>query len=209
VENSLSAVARILNHTYTNFFKEKHKELKQLRKEAKKITKNIKHIREDIPNTLKKFEESDLESGHLYVQVVTYMVEMCNSLTHIVQPAFDHLDNNHAFDKEQNGSLVEFNDQIKSFFDHLMELLKKGKYDQIDDLTDHRDKMILLINDMLYHRVKIIKKTKKGVKVSVTYIEMLSETKNLLSDAVHLVKADIKLMDVLSTDTKPKELATP
>jgi hypothetical protein len=69
--------------------------------------------------------------------------------------------------------------------------------------------MILLINDMLYHRVKIIKKPKKGVKVSVTYIEMLSKTKNLLPDVVHLVKADIKLMDVLNPDTKSKELTTP
>jgi hypothetical protein len=208
VRKSILVVSRILHHTYTNFFKEKHKELKLLRKESKKLTKEIKKIREEIPNTLKKFEENDLESGHHYVQVVTYMVEMCNSLTHIVQPAFDHLDNNHAFDKEQDGSLLEFNTQIKTFFEYLIDLLKRRKYDQLDELVLRRDKMVTLINDILYHRVKILKKTQKGVKVSVTYIEMLSETKNLLLDVVHLVKADIKLLEYLSAEENSVEVST-
>ena len=205
---SIIHVSRILNHTYTYFFKEKHKELKHLRKESKKLTKDIKQIREEIPNTLKKFEESDLESGHHYVQVVTYMIEMCNSLTHIVQPAFNHLDNNHAFDKEQNISLIEFKDQIKTFFEFLIDLLKQRKYNQLDELVLQRDKMVSLINDILYNRVKIIKKTQKGVKVSVTYIEMLSETKNLLINVVQLVKADIKLLDYLTTEENSEEVST-
>ena len=208
VKNSIIDVSRILNHTYTYFFKEKRKELKLLRKESKKLARDIKQLREEIPNTLKKFEENDLESGHHYVQVVTYMVEMCNSLTHIVQPAFNHLDNNHAFDKEQNGNLEEFNNKIKLFFEYLIDLLKHRKYDQLDELVHHRDKLISLINDILYNRVKIIKKTQKGVKVSVTYIEMLSETKNLLLNVVHLVKAEIKLLDYLTTDENSEVILT-
>ena len=71
----------------------------------------MKEKRDEIPSTLKRFAESDLDSGHHYVQVVTYMIEMCNSLEHIIQPAFNHIDNNQAFDQEQNGSLLEFKEQ--------------------------------------------------------------------------------------------------
>ncbi len=208
VRNTVIDVAEILNQTYTYFLKEKHKKLKTLRKESRKLTKNIKEIREDIPNTLKKFEESDLESGHHYVQVVTYMVEMCNSLTHIVQPAFNHLDNNHAFDREQNGSLMDFNSKINDFFVSLIDMLEHRRYKQIDEIIVRRDKLINLINDILYSRVKIIKKKQKGVKVSVTYIEMLSETKNLLLNVVQLVKADIKLLDYLTYEEISKDLTT-
>ena len=200
VKDSIINVSNLLNHTYTYFFKEKHKALKKLRKECKKLTKDIKQIREEIPNTLKKFEESDLERGHHYVQIVTYMIEMCNSMTHIIQPAFNHLDNNHAFDKEQKGSLMGFKDQLKAFFEYLIDLLEQRKYDQVDELALFRDKLIGLINEILYNRVKIIKKKQKGVKVSLTYIEMLSETKNLLLHVVQLVKADIKLLDYLTAE---------
>lgn len=205
IQKTIMKVARILHQTYSNFFKEKHKELKALRKESKKLAKEMKKKRDEIPNTLKKFEESDLQSGHYYVQVVTYMVEMSNSLSHIIQPAFHHLDNNHAFDKEQNGSLLEFKDQVKSFFELLSDLLKKRKYDEIDALVQHRDKLINTINEILYNRVKIIKKTQKGVKVSVTYIEMLSETKNLLLNVVQLVKADMQLLEYKPAKSAPKE----
>ena len=58
-------------------------------------------IRENIPETLKKFEETELRVVTHYVQVVAYLKEMSNSLSHIVQPAFNHLDNNHPLDKEQ------------------------------------------------------------------------------------------------------------
>jgi len=200
VEKSIEDVSRILTNTYTYFFKEKHKELKLLRKESKKLSKEVKQIREDIPITLKKFEDRHLESGHHYVQVVTYMIEMCNSLQHIVQPAYSHLDNNLAFDKEKNGDLKELNHKLKSFFLYVIDLLEHRKYNQLDDLVRQRDELIDHINDVIYHRVKIIKMTQKGVKVSVTYIEMLSETKNLLLNVVQLVKSDFKLLDYLVAD---------
>ena len=208
VQNSIIDVSQVLNHTYTCFLNEKHKELKLLRKKSKKLAKNIKLVREEIPNTLKKFEVSDLESGHHYVQVVTYMVEMSKSLTHIVQPAFDHLDNNHAFYKEQNASILEFNAQIKAYFAYLVDMLKNRKYHQLEEMSLNRDKLINLINEILYNRVKIIKKTQKGVKESVTYIEMLSETKNLILNVVQLVKADIKLQDYLPAEAIPEIIST-
>jgi hypothetical protein len=103
---------------------------------------------------------------------------------------------------------MEFNAQTKIFFEYLIDLLERKKYDQLDELVLRRDKMITLINEILYNRVKIIKKTQKGVKVSVTYIEMLSETKNLLLDVVHLVKADIKLLDHLGTEENSDEVSS-
>ena len=95
VRKSVIKVSKILQLSYTAFFKEKHKELKQQKKEAKHLSKDIKAIREGIPEKLRKFEESDLVSGHHYVQVVAYLKEMSNSLMHIIQPAYNHLDNNH------------------------------------------------------------------------------------------------------------------
>ncbi len=49
----------------------------------------------------------------------------------------------------------------------------------------------------LLNRIKILKKTQKGVKVSVTYMEMLNETKNLFLNVVHLVKAEAQLQKSL------------
>jgi len=197
VKSTVSKVSKILHMTYTNLLKEKHKELKKLRKEAKSLNKEIKVIREGIPDTLRKFEETELETGHHYVQVVAYLKEMSNSVLHVVQPAYNHLDNNHAMDKEQLDAITSFDEKSGEFFDFVITILKSRKFDSFDELVKRRDEMINMANEILVQRIKILKKTQKGVKISITYMEMLSETKNLFLNAVHLVKAESLLHESL------------
>jgi len=202
VKSSIIKVSKIFYLTYTNFFKEKHKELKGLRKDVKHLGKDIKGIRENIPETLKKFEISELESGHHYVQVVAYMTEMSNSLLHIVTPAYNHLDNNHPQDKEQAAELKIFIEKSSEYFDYAVNILKSKKFEQMDELVIRRDEMINMANDILRNRIKILKKTQKGVKVSVTYMEMLSESKNLFLNVVHLVKTAALMQDSIGLNER-------
>ncbi|MDX2429650.1 MAG: hypothetical protein QNK35_01875, partial [Bacteroides sp.] len=195
VKRSLVNVSKILYLSYISFFKEKHKDLKKLRKEAKHLNKEIRKIQEAIPETLQKFKENELQSGHYYVQVVAYMKEMSNSLVHIIEPAYEHLDNNHALDKEQSESFKLFNEKASEFFNFAINILQNKSFDNIDELTIRRDEMTNMVNDILLSRIKILKKTQKGVKVSVTYMEMLNESKNLFLNVVHLVKADAQLQE--------------
>jgi len=197
VKSTVNKVSRILHLSYTYLLSEKHKELKKLRKEAKSLGKEIKTIREGIPDTLRKFEENELESGHHYVQLVAYMKEMSNSVMHVVQPAYNHLDNNHPLDKEQLDVFKSFNEKSDEYFDFVITILKTRKFDSLDELMKRRDEMINMANEILVQRIKILKKTQKGVKISVTYMEMLSETKNLFINTVHLVKAESLLHESL------------
>ena len=137
------------------------------------------------------------------------MKEMSNSLYHIVSPAYHHLDNNHPLDREQTDQLKEFNEKTAKFFNDLIHLLKNKEFDTIEKLIKQRDALIELSNGILLNRIKILKKKQKGVKVSVTYIEMLSETKNLLLNVIQLVKADIsmlKSLDELAIEVEEAEV---
>jgi phosphate/sulfate permease len=206
VLSSIVKVSRICNLSYNNLFKENHKELKKLRKQSRRLNKEINQIREDIPETLKKFKETELESGHHYAHVVAYMKEMSSSLMHIIQPAFNHLDNNHPLDKDQTDTMKDFSNKVADFFDFVINLLKKRDFENLEKLVSRRDELIDLANDIFRSRIKIIKKTHKGAKVTATYMEMIVETKNLLLNVVKLVKADFNLLDSYSSvNGIPKE----
>ena len=86
------------------------------------------------------------------------MKEMCNSLMHIVQPAFNHLDNNHPLDKEQADSLNEFNEKTREFLDFVIKILKNRSFDKLEELVVRRDVMINMVNNILRNRIKILKK---------------------------------------------------
>jgi hypothetical protein len=76
-------------------------------------------------------------------------------------------------------------------------MMKDRKIDEIDEYTNRRDILVESINDIIKNRINILKKTQKGTKVSMTYIEMLTETKNLILHIVQLVKADANMINSL------------
>ena len=91
--------------------------------------------------------------------------------------------------------MIIFNEKSSEFFNFAIRILKNREFESIDELAVRRDKMIELANDIMLTRIKILKKTQKGVKVSVTYMEMLNESKNLFLNVVHLVRADARLQE--------------
>jgi len=191
--------------TYLNFQKEKYKEIKKVRKETRKLTKEVKKIKEHLPSKLNRFKESQIESGHYYVQVVDYLKEMTNSLTHVVLPAHTHLDNNHPMDKHQREIMMHLNEKTGEFFNYVINLLKNRSSEGMQEVTQLRDELLDMINNIIHQRIKLLKKGKKGVKISMTYIEMLTETKNLLLHVLQLLKANSSLLDSFTTEMQPVE----
>jgi Na+/phosphate symporter len=186
-------VSKILFLSFNNFANEKLKELKRNKKEARIIQKEIQEIKDSLPATLKKFNVSEIETGHFYVQVIDHLKNISNSLYHIILPALTHVDNNHPLDREQQDELTNFSEQLSDFFNYVLNLLKKGGYEDEKEVIEKRDKMIEMINDIIVSRIKILKKKRKGVKVSITYIEMLTETKSLVLHIYQLIKANTQL----------------
>jgi len=201
VQATVVQTGKIIFMAYRSFFKEKYKDMKKLKKEARHLNKDVRKIRDRVPETLRHFSENDSRSEQHYVQLVEYMKEMTTALTHIIQPAFNHLDNNHSLDSEQSQELGEFNEKLSEFFNYVINLLKNGQSDQFEELNQRRDELLEMINQIQLKRIKILKKTQKGVKVSVTYMDMLNETKNLLLNVVHLTKSRERLMKSTELDT--------
>jgi Na+/phosphate symporter len=195
IKSSILQVSKLLFLTYDSFAKENHKELKTIKKQAKKLNQDVKNMKESIPTTLKIFQESEIESGHYYVQIIDHLKETTNALNHIISPAYKHLDNNHSLDSEQNKELKEFNEMINEFFNFSISMLQNRNSDNMDEYLEKREILTDSINSIIKNRIKILKKTQKGSKVSMTYIEMLTESKNLVLHLVQLVKADAGMVE--------------
>ncbi|MFZ5939700.1 MAG: inorganic phosphate transporter [Bacteroidota bacterium] len=198
VRKSIVKVSKLVYLTYISFSREKIKDLKKIKSDAKELSREIKEIKANLPLTLKQFKDSEIESGHFYVQVIDYLRETVASLQHIIQPVYNHVDNNHPMlDQDSMNELLEFNEKINEFFNYVLKMINDGNYEQIDDVTAKREQLLDGINDLVKKRIKSLKKTQKGTKVSITYIEMLTETKGLILQTVELLKANRKFIESL------------
>ncbi|MEX0987558.1 MAG: inorganic phosphate transporter [Bacteroidales bacterium] len=202
VKSAIIQTSKLLFLTYDSFAKENHKELKSIKKQAKKLRKQVNEIKDSVAETLKTFQVGEFESGHHYVQVVDHLKEVTNALSHIILPAYNHIDNNHALDQEQGKELKQFNETINEFFNFSITLMQSHNTENLEEYSQRRDRLIESVNEIIKNRIKILKKTQKGTKVSMTYIEMLTETKNLILHIVQLVKANTHMIDSLKKSDK-------
>ena len=185
------ALSELYKQTINGLIDEKHKKLKKALKETKELNKNVKALKKNIQPTISRLEEEEsVESGHYYVQIMDYLRETAHCMTFIIQPVFEHVDNNHAPLKSfQSDDLRQFLDKLDPFFKQITEMVTKNAYKNMEDVTNKVYSLIDDITKMKKKQIKSIKKDSISTRTSLLYLDILTESKNLLLYINNLLKA--------------------
>jgi hypothetical protein len=188
---TILALSEIYKQTINGLIDEKHKKLKKALKETKDLNKNVKTLKKNIQPTISRLEEEEsVESGHYYVQIMDYLRETAHCMTFITQPVFEHVDNNHAPLKSfQSDDLRQFMEKMEMLFKQITEMLTKGSYKSMENITNKVFSMIDDITKMKKKQIKSIKKDSISTRTSLLYLDVLTESKNLLLYINNLLKA--------------------
>jgi Na+/phosphate symporter len=168
------------------------------------LNKKSKKQKNKVLNTISKIEE-DVDSGHFYVQVVDYQRELAHSLNFLVEPLFEHINNNHKpFIQSQIDEFTNLKIEINNFFDFATELVKGNKFNQVNDLIKQRDEILVKLEKMEIAQIKRIKAREVNTRNSVLFFNTISETKNMLLHAINLIKAHRDFITVTQKAGKQK-----
>ncbi len=190
-------VAKLYYLAILNFSKEKRKELSSIRKEARELNKETKELKNNVHLTIRQMKEDETDSGPHYVQVIDYLRETTNGLYYFVQPLYNHVDNNHPpLNSSQTDELLKFNEKMSEYFNYALTMLKKNSFEHMDDFKKLRNDLMEMINDLKKKQVKSLKKAGKGTKVTMVYLDILSESKNMLLFVTNVLEAHQEFMSV-------------
>lgn len=190
VRSILANVSKNYYLALLNFNKEKRKGLLAVKKETKEILKETKALKQTVHLTIDQLSEDDIETGHYYVEVLDYLKETSNCLTFIVNPLFNHIDNNHRpLDKKESEELGKFNDKMSEFFNFALTILKQQKPGNFSDLKKLRDEMIEESNTIRKSVIKSIKNDGKKTKVTLLLLDVLTESKNMVMFVTNVIQA--------------------
>ena len=190
-------VAKLYYLAILNFSKEKRKELSSIRKEARELNKETKELKNNVHLTIRQMKEDEIDSGPHYVQVIDYLRETTNGLYYFIQPLYNHVDNNHPpLNSSQTDELLKFNEKMSEYFNYALTMLKKNSFEHLDDFKKLRDDLMEMINDLKKKQVKSLKKAGKGTKVTMVYLDILSESKNMLLFVTNVLEAHQEFMSV-------------
>lgn len=189
-------VSKLYYLAILNFTKENRKDLQQIRKEVKELNQETKMLKSNIHTIIRKLKEDEVESGHYYVQILDYLRETTNCLYYVVNPMFLHVDNNHPpLAKEQAEELLQFNEKMSDFFNFALNILKNNKFEKYPELIEKRNKLLLETTNLKKKQIKSLKKSRRGSKVILLYLEIMTESKNMLLFATNVIQAQNEFLD--------------
>ena len=184
------SVRKLYFSSVLNLIKEDFRKMKKVKKNVDELNQRTKDLKYNLYPTLRKLEEEFIETGPFYVQILDYLREIAHCLTYIADPIYDHLDNNHpSIIPEQVRDLHELNESVNSFYDHVEVLIRAQKYKNLDGLLAEQQKILDLITKIKKKQIKYIKSESVGTRNTLMYLNLLSETKNLILYTVNMVKS--------------------
>jgi len=190
ISENLSEITKAINSVFNGLYQEDRKLLKTANKDVKVLNQEAKQLKKDMPKTIEKFKQEDIETGHFYVQVLDYLREMAHSLTFISQPAYDHVENKHkSLTPDQVSDLKKLQHELISIIQEVDNSITSKNYSNEDAIIEHQQQIFKLISDMRKMQVKRIKNEQASTKASILYFSLIHESKNLLLHIINLFKA--------------------
>jgi hypothetical protein len=196
VKSIIISLSKLYYLSILNFTKEKRKELTEVKNDIKELNNVTKNLKKDIFRTIRKLEEDEIESGHYYVQVLDYIREATNSLQFIITPIFGHVDNNHPpLPKDQEKDLLQFSEKMSEFFNYSLNVLKNNKFENIPELIKIRNEIVNQTIILKKNQILYLKNQGKGTKVSLVFLEIMTESKNLVLFVTNVLQAQKEFIE--------------
>lgn len=190
VMDTLNMVNEVYMMAIDGLLNEKRKPLKDARKIAKLQSQKISNLRKNVHRTVRKLDEELVDTGHFYIQVIDYLRETVKGLNYIVAPSFIHVHNHHSPLKGfQSHDLENFALEVRNFIINVVRLIEKDDFEKIGEIDIQQNKLIDKITALKRTQIKMLKKDSAKTKASLLYLEILSESKNLLVYILELLQA--------------------
>ncbi|SMO85963.1 Phosphate transporter family protein [Saccharicrinis carchari] len=190
VTASLNEMSGHFSSALTCFQAENRKDLKAKVKDINRINKTIKKYKDNIYKTVKKLQESDIDSSLHYVQVIDYLRESAHSLTYIAKPLYNHLDNNHSpFTADQFKEISVLQGEVQVIINKVVRMINKGSYHNLESLQENLAATVDHLKDLRKKQLRRIKKEKSSTHTSMLYLNFLHETQNLILHIGNVLKA--------------------
>lgn len=202
IQDVLEQSKSIFNQTVRGLVDEDRKTLKNARTESEELNILTKKLKNQINLTLSHLREDSIESGHFYVQAIDYLREINHCISYIINPCYEHVDNNHRpLVPVQIEEISRLNGEITFLLDEAIDMLKNRDYDDFERILSRHQNVMRVVEDTRKKQVKRIKSNETGTRSSILYLNMLAEIKNLSLFTVNLLKSSRELFQTGNSNT--------
>ncbi len=191
VLNSVLIINQVFTMSIESFLDENRSQLKEAQQIKNAFNKKSKKMKSKISGVIQTLQQQDaLEIGHFYVQLVDYLREVHHSLNYLIEPLYEHLENNHKpFIPSQVKELRSFITDTNDFLNMTLHVVKEEKFEEIETIIKQREELTAKLAALEKSQIKRLKNKEVNTRNAVLFFNIITETKNLLLNYINLIKA--------------------
>jgi Na+/phosphate symporter len=196
MEEAIKSTIHIYRETLDGLFNEDRKKLNQLQKEADSLYRKYKNRRHyEVVPTLKRLENTPVDVGQFYIQVIDYFYEIAKSLKVMTESSYKYIDDNHeGFSKEQISDLTKLGEQVIEVASDFVTMIQSWDYSRFDNLLEKRHFIAEFYAQATKNQIKRSKSHDSGTRNSILFLSLLNETKIIALQSSNLMKSQKRLV---------------
>ncbi|MBN2639173.1 MAG: inorganic phosphate transporter [Bacteroidales bacterium] len=187
---NLKKIVREYNHVVHALETE---DIRMLRKSVKTIDEmasRTKYLKNHVNVIIDRLREDSVDSSYYLVEVLDYMREMVHSISFFANPSLEHVDNNHKpLLPGQIKELKEVASRVEKLTKLVMYSILRANFANQTEVLDTQKEALSILDKNRRSQIKRIKNGTVGTRNSVLYLNLLTESKNLLLQMVNLYKS--------------------
>jgi phosphate/sulfate permease len=169
---------------------EDESKLFEISEKTEMLNARVKGSKEEFFRVLGKMPEESQDPGQFFIQALDYLTELCSTLSAMVNPVYSHIKNQHKglvdYQKEDLTTLLE---ETTSFFNFIIHLEKEKKFQMLPELKQRQEIIFSLIESFRLNHIRQIRSGQGKTRINIIYMELLGETRNLITYSVNLLKS--------------------
>ena len=170
--------------------KEDLKELKKAQKNVDKMTTKAKYLKNNIRLVVDKIKQDAEDTAYYFVEVLDYMREALHSISFVVNPAYEHVSNNHKpLVDEQIAELRQLKKYLTELINSITANMDSGEFDLQEKVIEMQEEYVAYIEKIRKQQIKRVKLAQVGTRNTMLFLNIVNEMKNLALQIVNLYKS--------------------
>ncbi|MBK3518942.1 inorganic phosphate transporter [Carboxylicivirga marina] len=190
IRRNLQEASKIFYLSLQGFIDEDVRQLHEAHNKALLLDKYTRSSKSKFFYAYAKVTEEGIDSGQYFIQAFDYLTELIGCLTNITQPLYEHIENQHkGMTKSQRIDLQELLDEMSGYFNHIIHVEKEQKFELVNEMISKQNFLISFQDSLRRNQIKRIQKGEGKTRVSILFMDVLAEIKNILLYSINLLKA--------------------
>ena len=178
-KKAASSIRKFLDDAINGLENENLLLLSKNHKKFKKFNDDVKELEGELSSVIAKLEDKDLEVGNYYTLNLYYLLEINNSLRHIIWDSFYHVDNNHKpLLAVQVEEMKEVFEKTLHIFDNFINRIAGNDF---DDFEAMHNECVHILRKYRKNQIKRIQSKEVGTRNSMLFLGMVAHLRSMIN----------------------------